>query len=132
MTPAKKAAPSKSLSDLLGDKSAPEVENPPVIPDAENPPVVDDDEDLEDAEAQDENPEDDPLLVPADKNPVHTWEENHDHNLARLHPDVITPGVAETANTVTKTTTEFVYADEAELDDKGRKDVFDRDEDYVD
>jgi hypothetical protein len=59
--------------------------------------------------------------VPADKDHVHTWEENPEHNLAKVHPDVI-PALPPSEHAgVTSTVSETVYADEAEVDDKNRK-----------
>lgn len=97
--PAKKAVP--SLKDALkGNKDEEIVQDDPVV---EEKPVV----------------EDDSVLVPSDKDHVHTWTEDPDQNLARLQKDVVVPGpVSESAQTqVTGFVT--VYAGPAETDDKG-------------
>lgn len=141
MTPAKKATPAKetvpSLADLVGNKND---ENPnseeeetvmgqtengePVIGNAGSPAL----EDSDNIYAK-------PIQVDPSKDHVHTWEENHDQNLATVHPDVIVTGQSSEQTRVSSTVFETVYAEPAELDDKGLvgpEEEFDRDEDYVD
>jgi hypothetical protein len=113
MTPPKKAAP--SLKELLeeGNKGTPEVVTPEVDPDTEVDQDLDDDENVTDNEP-------DPFFnkIPVDQNPVPTWEENHSHNLATVHPDVIPASPPSENASVTKTVTTFEYAGENPDDDK--------------
>lgn len=72
---------------------------------------------------------------------VQVYADNKDFQIqggTHVHPDIAKDNynraVGSPNNSVmtTRTVSENVYAGEAELDDKGRKDVFDRDEDYDD
>lgn len=67
--------------------------------------------------------EDDSVVVAADKDHVHTWEEDHDQNLARLQKDVIAAGPPSESAQVAVTGYVTDYAGENENDDKGRADV---------
>jgi hypothetical protein len=61
---------------------------------------------------------DNSLIVPEGEDHVHSWEENQDHNLGRLHPDVpVKPLPAEYAQ-VASTVAGIDYANENEVDDK--------------
>lgn len=105
--PAKKAVP--SLSDLTKEK------NLEVEVQEENDPGH-----LEDAAAQDETKDNDFDLVDPHKDHVHTWEEDHDQNLARVQKDV-TPAQPPSEHAgVTKVVSENVYANVADVDDTGR------------
>lgn len=61
---------------------------------------------------------DNPAIVPEGTDHVHTWEENHDHNLGRLHPDVATKPLPSEYAQVSGTVIGIDYANPAELDDK--------------
>lgn len=61
---------------------------------------------------------DNPAIVPEGTDHVHTWEENHDHNLGRLHPDVATKPLPAEYAQVAGTVMGIDYANPAELDDK--------------
>lgn len=113
MTPAKKAVP--ALSDLLKDNkddqekvnsSATEKET---TPDADDTFMDPDENDLSGVS-----------LVDPSSTPVPTWKENHEHNLAKVHPDVIPAAPPSEHAKVTTVATETVYAEPAEYDDKGR------------
>lgn len=124
MTPQKKTAVPK-LSDLVKDK---EVENPSVVDEDVTPQAVD----VEKPPASTEDVAKTPDLnfgfdsdVKSDEDSVHKWEENHDHNLAKVHPDVLLATPPSEQAAVTSVVTDTVYADVAELDDKGRNGNYD-------
>lgn len=108
MTPAKKATP--KLADLLSEK-------PPVTDVVELEPDSDESYDVSDEDVDSGAVS----LIDPSENPVHTWEEDPDQNLARVQKDAVVSGKPSEHATVTTVVTETIYADVNENDDKGRK-----------
>lgn len=72
---------------------------------------------------------DDVELVDPSKDHVHTWEEDHDHNLARVQKDVVVSGKPAENAQVMSTSYETSYAEPADRDDTGRAPINYMDED---
>ena len=134
MAPAKKATP--KLADLLnkddGNHPETEVETPPPSVDSGDEVVVtqpdeNSDEDfVEPVFVEDSgvyanvnvNNDKQGFVADANSDHVHKWQENHDHNLATLHPDVTRVDVPHPAAVSTDVTV-LEFANPADIDDKG-------------
>lgn len=88
MTPPAKKTEVPAFSELT-NKNDPEPVDVEVNRDSEGNPAVEEELDADETFVDSEEVDLGGVsLVDPSKDHVHTWEENHDHNLARVHPDV--------------------------------------------